>query len=132
MNEGYRSGARCEFCTEEATADCPRCLCHICAAHGLGEFPFCAVCQKEARDDAELAQFKSAVAAVDEEGAFGQRSTSVFIAVLGWLGRNMFRVLPPRAASAKSAPSFDEKPFGRRSLADIRAWRKSAGIRTRG
>ena len=44
----------------------------------------------------------------------------LFAAIVGWLGRLVFRPAQPQ-----------EIPFSRRSPEDIRAWRRKAGIRLR-
>jgi hypothetical protein len=83
--------------------------------------PWCRVCQKEARDDAEIARFRSSVT-LPEGGIDGSRSAPLFELVVGWLGRVVFR-------QGKAPP---EKAFGARTPEDIRAWRRTAGVKTRG
>ena len=95
---GYRSGAGCEFCDEVAVTWCARCHCHVCPAHEGA--PHCTMCAKEAKEQTE--------------------DTQLFAAIVGWLGRLVFRPAQPQ-----------EIPFSRRSPEDIRAWRRKAGIRLR-
>jgi hypothetical protein len=86
--------------------------------HGMGGGPFCGVCRKEAQDDADVALFRTAVA---ESGAELSASTYAFETLVGWLGR-VFLGEPTRRA---------ERVFGARTPEDIRAWRRTAGVRTR-
>ena len=122
---GYRVGTVCEFCDESAEVLCPRCQCHVCARHRPGNLGFCALCAKEARDDADVARFQGAVHQVDQPtGAFGRGGTAPLVEMfVGWLGR----VVLNRAASAAEP----EVPFARRTPEQIRAWRKRSGVRTR-
>jgi hypothetical protein len=114
----YRSGARCEFCDEMAVAFCARCQCHACAMHDGA--PWCRACQKEALDDAEVARFQSSVT-MPEGGLDGRRAAPVFEIVVGWLGRVVFR-------RGKAPP---QRAFAARTPEDIRAWRRTAGLKTR-
>jgi hypothetical protein len=80
------------------------------------------MCQKEARDDAEIRSFQSSVTQPAEHtDFFRNQNAALFEVVLGWLGRVVFRQPPPSA----------EKPFEKRTPEDIREWRRSAGVKTR-
>jgi len=124
----YRSGAPCEFCADIAAMTCPRCQCQVCERHRSAPMAatHCVVCEKEARDDAEVARFRGAVLHVDEpRSPFGRgRSASVLEVVTAWLGRLAFG----RATRPEMEP---EVSFDRRTPEQIRAWRRKAGVHTR-
>lgn len=121
---GYRSGAGCELCDEIAVTWCARCHCHVCPAHAGA--PHCTMCAKEAKEEAEIAAFREElnVPQREERPIFPSRhqaeDTQLLAALVGWLGRLVFRPSPP-----------EEIPFSRRSPEDIRAWRRKAGIQLR-
>jgi hypothetical protein len=84
----------------------------------------CAVCEKEARDDAEVRSFQSSVTEPAEgTDLFRSRTAAPLLeVVVGWLGRVVFRQTRPSP----------EKPFEKRTPEDIREWRRTAGVKTRG
>ena len=126
---GYRSGGPCAFCDEIAAVICLRCQAQVCERHRSPstEASHCAVCAKEARDDADVAHFRSAVLTVDDGGPPFGRPTSIPLLELAaaWLGRRVFG----RVARPESEPDV---PFHERTPEQIRAWRRKAGVRMRG
>jgi hypothetical protein len=80
------------------------------------------MCRKEERDDADLARFKSSVTTPNDDGSLlgSRRGVPVLEMLAGAVGRALF---------GKKQPY--EKPFAQRTPEDIRAWRRTAGVKTR-
>ena len=121
--DGYRSGARCEFCDEIADGFCPRCQCHVCPSHGLDEHAHCAMCRKEARDDEDVRRFRGDILTLETEDLpYTRREMGVIEVALGAIGRLIFQ--PSAAARGKHA-------FAQRTPDEIFVWRREAGVPVR-
>lgn len=116
----YRSEP-CAFCELTPVERCPRCQVGVCAAHGGS--PHCWACRKELKDDLDVARFTTAVheAPPDSRAALWNRRSAAdaFQQLWSWVEEQLARRRVERA-------------FAARSIEDIAAWRRSAGVRTRG
>jgi hypothetical protein len=107
----------CEFCEKPTSAVCRRCACNVCEEHGAEGHAFCRMCQKEYKDEKDIETFARDVAvesADDMESTFGVLIAAIYR-----------RFVAPRQKEARMPP------FSKRTPADIAAWRRTAGVRTR-
>ncbi len=114
----------CSFCQAGSIERCPRCQVAVCAAHGLGGTPHCAMCRKELEDDLDVAGFTVAVHEAPPDS-----SPLVFSR-----GPSLWELLKPLFGGIDLyfRRRRVERAFARRTLAEIAAWRREAGVRTRG
>jgi hypothetical protein len=108
----YRGAALCAFCQELPVAVCDRCGCPICQGHGITPGGWCWGCEKELRDDLDVAGFATATSA-----PAGERP-------------NMFAlvVFELRALLSLYDKGRVRRRFLSRTREEIAAWRRRAAI----
>jgi hypothetical protein len=120
----YRDGP-CLFCDAPSRETCPRCAALVCEAHGLAGRSWCAVCAKELKDDLDVARFAVEVNEVppDSGALFKGRGK----------GENLGTLIDHLVARVRAyfGARSVRRTFDARTLEEIAAWRRTAGIRTR-
>jgi hypothetical protein len=119
VGQAYRDEP-CAFCELASREYCPRCQLAVCSEHRLTAEGYCGICAKELADDLDVSSFHVAVHdAPPDSGALFRGGFSDLLEAL------------VRAVRAPILRRDVRLVFRTRSLAEIAAWRRQAGVTVR-